>query len=163
VADVIDPLGGSYYVENLTDEVEKAAQTYLNRIESLGGALTAIETGFLTREIQESSFRQQRELETGKRVVVGVNRFQAPSEPLRGLLRVDPAVGQRQAEMLACLRRERDNARVSALLRDLDAAARSTDNLMPPILACVEEYATLGEVCGVLRGVFGEAQASVAF
>jgi methylmalonyl-CoA mutase N-terminal domain/subunit len=156
VADSIDPLAGSYLLEHLTDEIERRAQEYLQRIEDLGGALAAIERGYMQREIQESAYRYQQQVQAKQAVVVGVNEFvtheQAPLRPLR----VDPAVQARPTERLRALRAQRDNARVQELLARLGVAARGTDNLLPVMLECVEAYATLGEICQVLRDEFGE-------
>jgi methylmalonyl-CoA mutase N-terminal domain/subunit len=159
VADTVDPLAGSYFVEHLTDEIEQQAQAYIAKIDTMGGALVAVENGYMQREIQESAYRYQQAVEQGDNVVVGVNRFIVAEDQSPKPLRVDPGVGQRQAERLAALRARRDNARVQAKLAALRAAAQSTDNLLPPILAAVEAYATTGEICGVLRQVFGEHQA----
>ncbi len=158
VADTIDPLAGSYFVEHLTDEIESQARAYIEKIDAIGGALVAVESGYMQREIQESAYRYQKAVEQGDEVVVGVNRFSIEEERSLKLLRVDPAVGRQQATRLATLRERRDNARVQAALADLRAAAQSTDNLLPLILAAVEAYATLGEVCNVLREAFGEYQ-----
>jgi methylmalonyl-CoA mutase N-terminal domain/subunit len=156
VTNTIDPTAGSYYVENLTDEIEKRAQEYLDKIEKLGGGLKAIEAGYITREIQESSWKFQREVESKERVVVGVNEF-ATNETNKGkLLRVDPRVRDEQMARLQALRARRDNARAQDALNALRDAARGTSNLMPAILACVESYATLGEICDTLRKEFGE-------
>jgi methylmalonyl-CoA mutase N-terminal domain/subunit len=162
VADTIDPLAGSYYVEHLTDEIERRVMQYLDKIDRLGGALRAIEAGWIGREIQESAYRYQLAVEKGEQTVVGVNKFSVAEEkPLRRL-RVDAAVGERQVEQLAALRRQRDGARVAELLSRLRAAAQGTDNLMPLFLECVEAYVTLGEMCDALRAVFGEYK-STAF
>jgi methylmalonyl-CoA mutase N-terminal domain/subunit len=163
VADSIDPLAGSYLIESWTDEIEKRAVDYLKKIDDIGGALKAIEGGYIQREIQEAAYRWQRSVDRGENVVVGVNRFQT-DEPLElDLLRVDPVVGERQAERLRTLRTRRDTETVSAALSRLEAGARGNDNLMPLILNAVTAYATLGEICGVMRGVFGEYQAFTSF
>ena len=158
VADVIDPLAGSYFVEWLTDEIERRAWEELAKIEELGGALRAIELGWEQREIQESAFQFQRQVERGERVIVGVNRFQeeGAAEPV-AILRVDPAVRERQIARLARLRATRDSERASALLARLEAAARGTENLMPLILEAVEAYCTLGEISDAFRRAWGEA------
>ena len=156
VTDTIDPLAGSYYVESLTDEIERRVMEYLERIDQMGGALRAIEAGYVQREIQESAYRYQLAVERGEQTVVGVNCCISGSDKPIGRLRVDPAVGKRQASRLKALRQQRDAARVEAALGRLRDAAQGTDNLMPYFLECVEAYATLGEVCGVLRQVFGE-------
>jgi len=158
VADTVDPLAGSYFVEHLTDEIERQARAYIAKIDEMGGALVAVESGYMQREIQESAYRYQKAVEQGDEIIVGVNRFVTKEERLLRLLRVDPAVGQQQAARLAALRAHRDNSRVQAALDDLRATARDTGNLLPPILAAVEAYATLGEMCGVLREEFGEYQ-----
>ena len=156
VADTVDPLGGSYYVENLTREIYKKAEEYIQKIDEMGGAVSAIERGYVQKEIQESAYRYQREIETGERTVVGVNRFQVEEEKPTNLLRVDPAVRLAQIEKLKALRSERDKKKVIKALDQVRKAAQSSDNLMPPILGAVKAYATLGEICDVLREVFGE-------
>jgi methylmalonyl-CoA mutase N-terminal domain/subunit len=161
VADTVDPLAGSYYLENLTSRIEAGAEEYIQRIEGLGGAVAAVEKGFIQREIQDSAYRYQRAVEEGRRVVVGVNKFQTEDVEPGNLLRVDPSVGERQVQKLKKLRAERDNAAVDKALAALERAARGTDNLLPPIVEAVRCYTTLGEICNVLRGVFGEHEASV--
>jgi methylmalonyl-CoA mutase N-terminal domain/subunit len=156
VADTIDPLAGSYYVESLTDELERRAWEYIEQIDALGGSVKAIEQGYIQREIEEAAYRAQREQEEGQRVVVGVNRFQMEGGPRPDLLRVDPTLGRAQSQKLAALRARRDSEAASAALGALEVAARGTDNLMPRILTAVESYATLGEISDVLRRVFGE-------
>jgi methylmalonyl-CoA mutase N-terminal domain/subunit len=163
VADSIDPLAGSYLIESWTDAIEKRAIDYIERIDALGGALHAIEQSYVQREIQESAYRWQLAVDRGEKVVVGVNRFQVEEELDLDILRVDPAVGERQAARLRALRDRRDNKMVSEALSRLENGARSDDNLVPLVLDAVEEYATLGEICGVLRKVFGEYQASTLF
>jgi len=163
VADPIDPLAGSYLIESWTDEIERRARDYIEKIDALGGALKAIEQGYVQREIQESAYRWQMAVDRRANVVVGVNRFQINEELQLDLLRADPAVGQRQAVRLKALRERRDNEAVSTSLARLEAGARGDENLMPLILEAVERYATLGEICGVLRTVFGEYQAFTVF
>jgi len=158
VTDTIDPLGGSYYIEELTEEIFNRAKEYIDKIDELGGAASAIEQGFIQREIQDSAYRYQREIEKGERVVVGVNKFQVEEKSLKDLLRVDPAVRISQMERLKRLKSERDNARVKNLLSELTNTAEGKGNLMPVILDAVKAYATLGEICDALRGVFGEYQ-----
>ena len=161
--DTIDPLAGSYYIESMTNQLEEKAREYLHNIDQLGGAVIAIEKGYMQQEIQESAYRWQQDVESGERVVVGVNRFQVKEEPVKGLLRVDPSVGVAQAKKLIELRAKRNNAAVETALAALKLAAEdSSVNLMVPIIDCVKEYATLGEICGVLREVFGEYQASIS-
>lgn len=163
VADSIDPLAGSYLVESWTDEIERRARDYIDKIDALGGALRAIEQGYIQREIQESAYRWQLAVDRGDKVVVGVNSFQTDEELVLKLLRVDPAVGERQSARLRVLRKERDDKRVSCALSGLEATARGDDNLMDLILDAVEARATLGEICAVMRRVFGEYQATTSF
>jgi len=163
VCDSVDPLGGSYLVESLTSSLEEEAKRYIEKIDELGGAVTAIEQGYQQREIQESSYRYQKDIESGKRVVVGVNMFVSPFPKMTGLLRVDPEVARRQQQRLARVKRERDNDRVGAALKRLGEVASGTENTMPAFLECVEAYATVGEICDVLRGVFGEQREFVSF
>jgi len=163
VADSIDPLAGSYLVEHWTDEIEQRAADYIKKIDALGGALKAIEHGYVQREIQDSAYRWQRAVDTGDKVVVGVNQFQVEENLVLEVLRVDPAIAERQVARLNALRAHRDNEKVSSALSQLAEGARGDDNLMHLILNAVELYATLGEICGVLRGVFGEYQASTVF
>ncbi|UCE33307.1 MAG: methylmalonyl-CoA mutase family protein [Deltaproteobacteria bacterium] len=158
VADTVDPLGGSYYVEALTQEIVQRVQRYINKIDELGGAASAIEKGFIQREIQDSAYRYQKEIENDERVVVGVNKFQVDEQTPMDLLRVDPAVRISQIERLKTLKSERDNSKVRNILSDLGKAAQGDDNLMPFIVAAVKAYATLGEICDELRRVFGEYQ-----
>lgn len=161
VAETVDPLAGSYYVESLTDQIEKKAMEYITRIDELGGVAKAIDTGYIQKEIQDSAYKYQKEIEAGDRIVVGMNKFKIKEGALKGLLRVDPKVGELQKNKIAELRRERDNNRVNAALEILKKAAENDDNLMPLILDAVKAYATLGEICGVLREVFGEYQQSI--
>ena len=158
VADTVDPLGGSYYIEELTEEIFNRAKKYIDKIDEFGGAASAIEQGFIQREIQDSAYRYQREIEKDERVVVGVNKFQVEEESPKGLLRVDPTVRVSQIERLKRLKSERDNVRVKNILSELKNAAEGKDNLMPIILDAVKAYATLGEICDALRNVFGEYQ-----
>ena len=159
VGDVADPLGGSYYIEWLTDEVERQATAYLHRIDKMGGALQAVEEGFIQREIQEAAYRNQRDIENGAQTVVGVNRYQGDTEMAVETLRVDEVVQNEQIASLAALRTRRDPAQVAAVLHRIQQAAHAADEpLMPLFINAVEVNATLGEICDVLRGVFGEYQ-----
>ncbi|GCF10197.1 acyl-CoA mutase large subunit family protein [Dictyobacter arantiisoli] len=156
VADVVDPLAGSYYVEALTNELEQRAWQYIQEIDALGGSVRAIEHGYLQAQIEEAAYVYQRALEEEQSIVVGVNRFQtATSEPFTSQT-IDPQIVQRQTARLAALRQKRDNALVGQRLQILEQAARGNSNLMPPIIAAVEAYATLGEISDILRQVFGE-------
>jgi methylmalonyl-CoA mutase N-terminal domain/subunit len=156
VSDTVDPLGGSYYVEELTREIFSRAEAYINKIDEMGGAAAAIEKGFIQREIQDSAYRYQREIERGERVVVGLNRFQVQEEKPKNLLRVDPALRLSQIEKLKKMKARRDQRLVAEALAELKKAAAGKDNLMVPILRAVKTYATLGEICDTLREVFGE-------
>ena len=156
VGNVVDPLGGSYFVEALTDELERAAIAYLEKIDGMGGAVAAIEAGFYQDAIHEAAFRIQRGVESGERVVVGVNRFVDPDEGVLELQRVSDADAARQIERVRQLRAMRDTGPVERLLDEVGRAARGTDNLLPPMKDALRAGATLGEVSDVLRGVFGE-------
>jgi methylmalonyl-CoA mutase, N-terminal domain len=156
VAETADPLAGSYAIEHLTDEIEEQALEYLKKIEAMGGMLRAIETGYVQREIQESAYRYQKAVETQEQVVVGVNRFQIEEESPVNLLRIDPALGQAQVERVRALRARRDAKLTSDSLNRLEQAATTNENLLPHIIACVESYATVGEISNTLRRVWGE-------
>jgi methylmalonyl-CoA mutase N-terminal domain/subunit len=158
VTDTIDPLGGSYFIEALTNEIADRAEQYIRKIDEMGGAVAAIENGFVQREIQESAYAYQREIEKNERVVVGLNRFQVKEPRPTNLLRVDPAVRLSQIEKLKGIKAERNVATVENALGELRRGAQGDDNLMPLILQAVKAYATLGEICDVLRSVFGEYQ-----
>jgi len=161
VTETIDPLAGSYYVETLTNEIEKQALEYIEKIDKLGGVPRAIEQGFIQQEIQNSAYQYQKEIEESKRIVVGVNKFQIKEELPKGLLKVDPEVERGQVERLRELKETRDNQKAKASLDALKRAARTEANLMHYILDCVKSYVTLGEICNVLRSVFGEYKESV--
>lgn len=161
VADTVDPLAGSYYVEAMTNDIEARAMEYIKKIDDMGGAVKAIERGYIQQEIQDSAYNYQMEIEKGDRIVVGMNKFQIKEAAPKGLLKVDPVVGEFQAQKLAKLRAERDNSKTSQALAALRKAAGTDENLMPFIIDAVKTYATLGEICQVLRDVFGEYQQSV--
>ncbi len=156
VADVVDPLAGSYYVEYLTNSIEEQAWDYIQSIDDLGGSVHAIEHGFMQAEIEQAAYTYQRSLEEERTIVVGVNRFIMENEERPTLLRVDPEVGKQQAAKLALLRRRRDNEQVQQVLTALERGAAGTKNLMPLIIDAVEAYATLGEISDAMRHVFGE-------
>jgi methylmalonyl-CoA mutase N-terminal domain/subunit len=160
VADVVDPLAGSYYLEALTDEIERRAREYIDRIDERGGALRAVEEGYIQAEISEAAFEYQRQVERGERIIVGTNRFQSTEpEPSADILTVDPSVRQRQCERLRALRVRRDNARCQHTLERLQAAAANEgENLLPLIVEAVEAYCTLGEISDAFRAVWGEAR-----
>jgi methylmalonyl-CoA mutase N-terminal domain/subunit len=168
VADTIDPLAGSYYIESLTNELEAKASEYLDHIEDMGGAVTAIESGYMQREIQEASYAYQRAVDEGKKVIVGVNRFQQGAEP-QMIFRVDPDAERAQRERLQKARSARDAAAVRQTLAALAEACRDGDlsvdgagNLLPPIVEAVKAYASVGEICGVMRSAFGDYRAPTA-
>ncbi len=152
---VVDPLAGSYYVEYLTDELERRALAYIERIDAMGGMLRAVEEGYPQREIAESAYRWQREVESGERQVVGVNAFATGPGPAIATLKVDEAVARAQVGRLQSVRIERDAVRVKAALQSLERAARDGANLVPPAIDAARAYASLGEICDVLREVFG--------
>jgi methylmalonyl-CoA mutase N-terminal domain/subunit len=157
VADTVDPVAGSYYIEKLTDWIEEEARQYLDRIDALGGALAGIERGFQQREIHESAYRMQRAIEEKRRIVVGVNQFtDGDGATSAEILRVDPAIARRQVERLRSLRERREASKVEASLARIRTAAEGTENLMPLFIEAVEDYVTLGEICDVLRQVWGE-------
>jgi methylmalonyl-CoA mutase N-terminal domain/subunit len=161
VADVIDPLGGSYFVEDLTNRLEAEAREYIAAIDSMGGALAAIEMGFQQKEIQEAAYRYQMQVENKERIIVGVNEFVVAEEEHPEILRVDPAIGQRQIEKLRRLRATRDNAAVERMLDRIEQAARGTENLVPIMIEAVENRVTLGEISHRLRKVWGEQREPV--
>ena len=156
VANTIDPLGGSYLIEKLTDEIETRAREYLEEIKGQGGALAAIENGYIQGEIQDAAYQQQRALEEGKALQVGVNIYQLEEDLPLELLSVDPALEKEQKKRLKKLRKERDQKQVEELLNQLQKAAGGSENLMPLLIECVEEETTLGEITGALREVWGE-------
>jgi methylmalonyl-CoA mutase N-terminal domain/subunit len=155
-ADTVDPLAGSYYVENLTDELEAEAREIIETIDGKGGMLEAVESQWVQRQIQDTAFDRQEEIEDGERVIVGVNEYQVDEEPEMDLEEVTEEDERRQQERLASVKDDRDDEDVAATLEALRAAAKSDDNLMPYIVDCVKAYATVGEVCDVLRDEFGE-------
>ena len=160
VADTVDPLAGSYVVEYLTDEIEQRAAAYLEKIDQMGGALAAIERGFIQDEIQNSAYQTQKAVERGEEIVVGVNAFQTNEKVELERLKVDPAIEQSQRSRLAELRRNRPAGRVAELLSQLERAGRGSENLVPLMITLVENDVTLGEICGVLRKIWGEFEPS---
>lgn len=159
VADTIDPLAGSYLIEYLTDEISNRAMEYIKKIDDLGGALVAIERGYMQGEIQESAYQYQKAVESGEQVVVGVNKFESKEDLQLERLKVDPRIEQGQKERLAEIRAKRDKVKVDQLIAKLEFAAKGKDNLMPCFIECVENDITLGEICGTLRKIWGEYQA----
>ena len=162
-ADVVDPLGGSWYVESLTNDLEEQALEYIRRIDDMGGAVAAIEDGFQMREIGDAAYRHRQEVESGDRIIVGVNRYGTDEPPVEGLMRVDEEAARLQVERLERLRGQRDGGAAQAALGRLEVVLRSEANTVPAILECVEAYCTLGEISGVLRSVFGEQEEMAAF
>ena len=161
VTNTVDPLAGSYYIEAKTKEIEDKAMEYIKKIDEIGGAPKAIDMGYIQQEIMDAAYQYQKEIESNDRIVVGMNKFQIEEEAPKGLLRVDPSVGELQKGKIAELKAKRDNEVVKEKLEDLRKACEGDDNLMPFILDAVRVYATLGEICGVMREVFGEYQQSV--
>ena len=162
ITNTVDPLAGSYYLEQLTDDIEKEAWDYINRIEKMGGMVQAIEAGYVQKEIQDSAYRYQKAVESGDRVVVGVNKFTMEEKEPSGLLKVDPALGKIQVKKLQDVRKTRDNSKTADTLQALGEAAKDTKtNLMPFIMEAVRSYATLGEISNVLRKEFGEYRESI--
>ncbi len=157
VANTIDPLAGSYYVEHLTNKLEKEAWDYIEEIEEQGGVLKAIENGYFQRQIADAAYRYQMEIERGRRVLVGVNRFKRANEKIEiEILKIDPSVEKKQIEKLAKVKRERSNAEVERALEELKRRAQGSENLMPAILDCARAHATIGEIINELKSVFGE-------
>ena len=161
VANTIDPLAGSYFIESLTDQIEEEAMEYIDTIDGLGGATKAIEKGYIQKEIQNSAYKYQMDIESQEKIVVGVNKFKTEETEKKDLLKVDPIVEQNQREKIAKLKEERDNEAVEKSLEILREKAKTDENLMPYILESVKTYATLGEICNVLRDEFGEYQQTV--
>jgi len=163
VADTIDPLAGAYCIEALTNQIEEEATKYIDKIEEMGGAVAAIEKGYMQREIVESAYRHQREIENKDRIVVGLNQFVTEEETRIETLRVNPSVEKKQVEQVQSLRRTRDKRKVNAVLNRLRTAAEKDENLLPIVIEAVREYITLGEICGVLREIYGEYRAPTIF
>ena len=161
VTSTVDPLGGSYYVEKLTGEIEQGVEAYLTQIDALGGVRRAIETGYIQREIQQAAYEYQKRIESGEQVVVGVNRYKAEEASPIPILHIDAEIERSQVEHLKRLRARRDNARAQTALKEVETTARTDGNLMPAILNAVKAYATVGEISDVLRRVFGEYQEAV--
>ncbi len=163
VTDTIDPLAGSYYVESMTNHIEAEAWKYIKKIDDMGGAVKAVECGYIQQEIQNSSYQYQLDVESGKKVIVGVNKFQIDEKPVKNIMRIDPGLYEKRHQELKELRARRDGGKVAKALADVKAAAMGTDNLMPAIIEAVDVYATLGEICDVLRSVFGEYRPDASF
>jgi methylmalonyl-CoA mutase N-terminal domain/subunit len=160
-ADTVDPLAGSYFIEALTDEIEFKAWEYINKIDAMGGAVSAIEEGYMQNEIAKAAYKYQTDIQTGEKIIVGVNKFQIEEEPLEGILMIDDSIRNVQIEKINKVKAKRDNDKVKACLLKLEDAAKGSDNLMPFILEAVEAYATKGEIADTLRHVFGEYRPEV--
>lgn len=156
ITDTVDPLAGSYFVETLTDEIEAAALTYIEKIDAMGGSVNAIENGYIQQEIANAAYQYQKEIESAERIIVGVNKFTQETEALTEVLNIDESIRTIQTEKLIKLKAERNNEAVAETLNNLRSAAKTEQNLIPFILAAVEEYATLGEIADTLRSEFGE-------
>jgi methylmalonyl-CoA mutase N-terminal domain/subunit len=164
VANTVDPLGGSYYIEHLTDRIEEGVNEYLQKIEDMGGMVKAIERGYIQREIQDAAYRYQQDVESGERIIVGVNAYRTEEASMPDLHKVDPKLREVQTQRLAEVRDSRDAAAVERSLEALRTAAKDeTANLMPHIVEAVRQYATLGEICGILREEFGEYEDIITF
>lgn len=163
VTDTVDPLAGSYYIESLTNRLEEAAFKYIDEIDRMGGAIAALEQGYQARELHESAFKMQQEVEHEKRIVVGVNRYQAEAPPIGKLQTIDPDEIQEQVQRVQQVRRERDGEAARITLGRLEDVAKGNGNTIPPILECVEAYATVGEIADVFRRVFGEQRETSGF
>ncbi|HUY12327.1 MAG TPA: methylmalonyl-CoA mutase family protein [Terriglobia bacterium] len=161
VANTVDPVGGSYFIESLTNKIEEGARDYIRRIDAMGGVPRAIESGFMQREIQQAAYEYQRAVECGEKVIVGINRYASDELASPPILRIDPEIERTQAECVRRLRARRDSAAVQSALSLVEAVARTQANLMPAILTAVKAYATVGEIASALRKVFGEYQESV--
>ncbi|MGB9755965.1 MAG: methylmalonyl-CoA mutase family protein, partial [Desulfurella sp.] len=161
VANVVDPLGGSYYIESLTDTIEEKAWEYINKIDELGGMVAAIEQGFVQKEIQDSAYHYQMDIENKERIIVGVNNFHIEEEPPKDLLKVDPSLRFEQVKNLERVKSQRDNEKVLKSLNTLKNTTKSSDNVMPIVIECVENYATLQEIADTLRKEFDEYKESV--
>jgi len=161
VSNTIDPLAGSYYIESLTDKIEKGAFEYLEKIEKMGGVVSAIEAGFIQKEIQNSAYKYQMEIEGNDKIIVGVNKFEMEEPPVKGLLKVDMSIQKKQCERLRKVKERRDNIKVDKILKKLEQEANGNINLMPTIIDAVKSYTTIGEISNTLRKVFGEYKENI--
>ena len=156
VTDTVDPLSGSYFVETLTNEVEAAAWVYIHKIDAMGGAIAAIEKGYMQQEIAHSAYQYQNDIQKNEKIIVGLNKFQAQEKPIENVFSVDDAIAKLQIEKLNKIKLNRNNKAVENLLAKIEATAKTQNNLMPVIIEAVEAYASLGEIADALRKVFGE-------
>lgn len=162
ITNTVDPLAGSYYIEAKTNALEEEAMKYIEKIDEIGGAPRAIDNGYIQQEIMDAAYQHQKDVETNERIVVGVNKYQVEEQPPSDLLKVDPAVEEKQKQKINSIKEKRDSENVSKVLEALKDACETDKNVMPYILKAVKAYATLGEICGVMREVFGEYQQSVS-
>ncbi|MCK4572879.1 MAG: methylmalonyl-CoA mutase, partial [candidate division Zixibacteria bacterium] len=156
IAETVDPLAGSYYVEYLTEEIQKKIIAEMDRVEEMGGSVACIESGYFRDEIARSAYRVQKEIESDERIVVGVNKYQSTNADIPQILKVDPTLEGRQVEQLTKLKQTRDNKKVQECLERLSQAAQTDENIVPPVIEAVENYATVGEISDVFRQVWGE-------
>ena len=156
VTDTVDPLAGSYFMEALTNELEQAAQQYIDKIDAMGGSVKAIEAGYMQEEIAHAAYEFQKGIKLGEKVLVGVNKFTVEENATVATFRISDEIRNVQSEKLAALRQTRDNEKVNHWLSEIERCARDGSNLMPAVVEAVDQYATLGEIADVLRGVFGE-------
>jgi len=163
VVNTVDPLAGSYAIENFTNELEKKAQEYLDRIDQIGGVLKAIESGFIQREIQESAYIYQKKIEAKEQIIVGLNQFQIKETRPENLLKVDPELEKKQCGKIQKLKKERDSVSVKSSLKQIESHAKGNENLVPAVFEAVKSYATLGEISDTLRSVFGEYRENLVF
>jgi len=163
VTNTVDPLAGSYFIESLTSKIEKEAMEYIERLDEMGGVLAAIESGYIQREIAEKAYEYQRDVEERKKIIVGVNKYEIDESTTLETMKVDPAIEEKQKTQLGLLKASRDKDMVEHVLKRLEMAARSDENLMPVIIEAVKSYATLGEISDVLRDRFGEYRAMELF
>ena len=161
VVSTVDPLGGSFFIESLTNKLEEAALAYIQKIDAMGGAVAAVEAGYIQKEIAEASYRYQTQIERNEKIIVGVNKYLETETSDTPLLKVDDSIRKLQAEKIAKIKKDRNNEKVNQLLKQLEENAKGTQNLMPIIIEAVEAYATLGEISDVLRNVFGEYKGAI--
>ena len=161
ITNTVDPLAGSYYVEAMTDQIEKEAEDYISRIDALGGMIAAIEKGYVQSEIQKAAYNFEKEVESGKRIIVGVNKFKEEDDKEPELLKIDMNVQEEQIKFLNKIRKERDQLKVDKTLNSLEKAAVTDENLIPYILEAVKAYSSVGEICNTMRKVFGEYKETV--
>jgi len=161
VANTIDPLAGSYFIEEMTNQIENKAKKYIDKIDSLGGVISAIESGYIQGEIQKAAYEYEKEIESGEKIIVGVNKFTEAEKTKPELLKMNEKIQEEQINFLSSVKMKRNNDAVDISLKKLSDTAKGNDNLLPFIIDCVKEYATIGEICDSLREVFGEYKENV--